>query len=178
MSSVVTKSFGAIFMLCEICSKNEATVHYTEIVNDKMTEMHLCEDCAREKGAIIKPHFPLADLLAGLTDFNVPLTVEKGKAEKCPRCGLTYADFRKVGRLGCSRCYYTFKDSLSSLLKRVHGSNEHMGKVPASVGGEVEGEYTLKKLREELHRAVQREEFEEAAKLRDRIREMEKNSNP
>ena len=163
-------------MLCEICSKNEATVHYTEIINNEMTEMHLCEDCAREKGAMIKPHFPLADLLAGLTDFKVPLTVEKGKAGKCPRCGLTYADFRKIGRLGCSQCYYTFKDSLSSLLKRVHGSSEHVGKVPALAGREAEVSRTLRELRERLQRAVQREEFEEAAGLRDQIREMEKNS--
>ncbi len=164
-------------MLCEICSENEATVHYTEIINNEMTEMHLCEDCAREKGAMIKPHFPLADLLAGLTDFKVPLTVEKGKAGKCPHCGLTYADFRKSGRLGCAQCYYTFKDSLSSLLKRVHGSNEHVGKVPALAGREVAVSRTLKGLREKLHRAIQKEEFEEAAKLRDRIRELEKDSN-
>jgi len=164
-------------MFCEICSKNEATVHYTEIINNEMNEMHLCEDCAREKGAMIKPHFPLADLLAGLADFKVPLTVEKGRAGQCPRCGLTYADFRKIGRLGCSQCYYTFKDSLSSLLKRVHGSNEHVGKVPALAGREVEVNRTLKELRERLHQAIQREEFEEAAGLRDQIRGMEKDSN-
>ena len=161
-------------MLCEICGKNEATVHYTEIINNEMTEMHLCEGCAREKEAIIKPHFPLADLLAGLTDFKVPLTVEKGKAGKCPRCGLAYADFRKMGRLGCGQCYYTFKDSLSLLLKRVHGSSEHVGKVPASADKEAGAGRALRELRERLHQAIQKEEFEEAATLRDRIREMEK----
>ncbi|NOX96815.1 MAG: hypothetical protein GXO98_01875 [Nitrospirae bacterium] len=162
-------------MLCEICNKKEATVHYTEIISDEMTEMHLCEDCAREKGAMIKPHFPLADLLAGLTDFKVPLTVKEGKSEKCPHCGLSYADFRKIGRLGCGQCYYTFRDGLSSLLKRVHGSCEHVGKVPALAGGEVaKVNYTLKELRKRLQQAIQREAFEEAARLRDQIRGMEK----
>ena len=161
-------------MLCEICSKNEATVHYTEIINNRAAEMHLCEDCAREKGAVIKPHFPLADLLAGLTDFQAPLTVEKGKAKQCSHCGLTYADFRKIGRLGCGQCYYTFKDNLSSLLKRVHGSSEHVGKVPVSSGGEAEVSRTLRELRERLHQAVQKEEFEKAVELRDRIKELEK----
>lgn len=161
-------------MLCEICSKNEATVHYTEIINNRAAEMHLCEDCAQEKGAVIKPHFPLADLLAGLTDFQVPLTVEKGKAKQCSHCGLTYADFRKSGRLGCGQCYYAFKDNLSSLLKRVHGSSEHTGKVPVSSGGEAEVSRTLRELRERLYRAVQKEEFEKAVELRDRIKELEK----
>ena len=103
--------------------------------------------------------------------------MEKGSAGKCPHCGLTYADFRKSGRLGCAQCYYTFKDSLSSLLKRVHGSSEHVGKVPALAGKEVAVSRTLKELREKLHRSIQKEEFEEAAKLRDRIRELEKDSN-
>lgn len=161
-------------MLCEICSKDEATVHYTEIINNETTEMHLCENCAREKGALIKPQFPLADLLAGLADFQVPSTGEKGRAGKCPHCGLTYAGFRKSGRLGCGQCYYTFKDSLAPLLKRVHGSSEHVGKVPASAGQETRVGRALKELRERLHQAIQKEEFEEAAGLRDRIRELEK----
>jgi len=161
-------------MLCEICSKNEATVHYTEIINSRAAEMHLCENCAQEKGAAIKPHFPLADLLAGLTDFQVPLTVKKGEMKLCSYCGLTYADFRKRGRLGCGQCYYAFKNSLSSLLKRVHGSSQHVGKVPVSAGGGAEASCTLRELRESLRRAIQKEEYEEAIRLRDRIKELEK----
>ncbi len=161
-------------MLCELCNKNGATVHYTEIINNETAEMHLCEDCAREKGALIKPQFPLADLLAGLADFQVPSTVEKGRSWKCLRCGLTYTGFRKSGRLGCGQCYYTFKDGLTSLLKRVHGSSEHVGKVPALAGREAGVSHVLRGLRERLHQAIQKEEFEEAATLRDRIKEMEK----
>ncbi len=161
-------------MFCEICGKSQATVHYTEIINNEMAEMHLCENCAREKGALIKPQFPLADLLAGLADFQAPSTAEKRRVGKCPRCGLTYAGFRKSGRLGCSQCYYTFKDGLASLLKRVHGASEHVGKAPASAGKETGAGRALKELRERLHQAIQKEEFEEAARWRDRIKELEK----
>lgn len=161
-------------MLCEICGKNQATVHYTEIINNEATESHLCEDCARKKGAILKPHFPLADLLAGLIDFKIPLTLEEEGRGRCSRCGLTYSDFKKIGRLGCGQCYDTFKESLAPLLKRVHGSNEHVGKSPTKAGKAMPATQQLRQLRERLQKAIRREEFEEAAKLRDRIREIEK----
>ncbi|MCD5390756.1 UvrB/UvrC motif-containing protein [candidate division NPL-UPA2 bacterium] len=162
-------------MLCEICGKSQATVHYTEIINNESSETHLCEDCARKKGAMLKPHFPLADLLSGLIDFNLPLTLEDKGRGKCPQCGLTYSDFKKIGRLGCGQCYDTFKESLAPLLKRVHGSNEHVGKSSALAGKAMqEATLQLRELQERLQKAIQREEFEEAARLRDRIREIEK----
>lgn len=175
-------------MLCEICKKNEATVHYTEIINNAMSEMHLCENCAQDKGAMMKPHFPLADLLAGLADFKIPLAAEKGKSVRCPGCGITYDDFRKIGRLGCSQCYETFKDSLNALLKRVHGSNYHVGKAPGSLAlkeDPLEGkgkdkekkdlpQVFLDDLRSELKQVIEKEEFEKAAQLRDKIRKLEK----
>ncbi|MCK4262103.1 UvrB/UvrC motif-containing protein [bacterium] len=161
-------------MLCEVCGKSQATVHYTEIINNDATEMHLCEDCAQKKGAILKPHFPLADLLSGLIDFKLPLTLKEEGRGKCPQCGMTYSDFKKIGRLGCGQCYNTFKESLAPLLKRVHGSNEHVGKSPALAGKAMRTTQQLRQLKEKLQRAIQREEFEEAARLRDRIREIEK----
>ena len=98
-------------MQCDICHKNEATVHLTEIIDNQITELHLCEECARNKGAQMEQHFGLADLLAGLADLGQSFEVV-GKTElKCPNCGLTYQDFRRVGRLGCSECYQAFKDS-------------------------------------------------------------------
>lgn len=164
-------------MLCEICGKSQATVHYTEIISNEMAEIHLCENCAREKGALIKPQFPLADLLAGLADFQIPSMVEEGKVGKCSRCGLTYAGFRKGGQLGCSQCYYAFKDGLALLLKRVHGASKHVGKIPALANKEIKDGHALKELRERLSQAVQKEEFEEAARWRDRIKELEKDSD-
>ena len=161
-------------MLCDICGKNEATVHVTEILDDKMTELHLCEECAKKKGEAMKQPFSLADLLAGLADIGAVVGPEEALRLKCPGCGQTHKDFRKVGRLGCSRCYETFKESLAPLLKRVHGSNQHVGKIPVRKGKAVKISVQLQELRKKLARVVQLEQSEEAAGLRDRIRELER----
>ncbi len=160
-------------MLCDICHKNEATVHLTEIIDNQITELHLCEECARQKGAQMEQHFGLADLLAGLADLGQQFEV-KGKAEvKCPNCGLTYQDFRRIGRLGCSECYQAFKDSLGILLKRIHGSTQHLGRTPAKAAVAVQKRPEIDMLRTKLQRAIEMEEFEEAARLRDKIRALE-----
>lgn len=163
-------------MLCDICGKNQATVHLTEIIDEKMTELHLCEDCAQEKSAQMETHFGLADLLAGLADLGSQASVTKKETRvKCPRCGLTYEDFKKVGRLGCGECYSVFKEALLPLLKRIHGSTQHYGKSPTrKTARAVKSKSELQELKEKLQKSIQLEEFEEAAKLRDRIREMEK----
>ena len=117
-------------MQCGICANKKATVHLTEIVDEQISELHLCEDCAREKSVQMEQQFGLADLLAGLADFSKQTKdVDKVKA-KCVNCGLSYDDFRKFGRLGCSECYQSFRESLGALLKKIHGSNQHLGKAP------------------------------------------------
>lgn len=162
-------------MLCDICGKNQATVHLTEIVDDQMNELHLCEDCARQKSAQMEQQFGLSDLLAGLTDFG-----KTGKKEsevidvKCPNCGLTYADFRKIGRLGCSECYVAFKKYLAPLLKRIHGSSQHIGKEPVKTGKAAKKKPDIQELRQSLQKAIGDEEFEEAARIRDQIKQLEK----
>src|SRR3989338_9029439 len=104
-------------MVCEVCKQAQATVHLTEIVNDQMAELHLCESCANQKGAQVESHFGLADLLSGLAEFSkTQESSEETVSKACPTCGMTYDDFRKVGRLGCSDCYVTFKRSLGGLL--------------------------------------------------------------
>ena len=160
-------------MKCDICEK-KATVHLTEIVDEQITEMHLCEDCAREKSVQMEQQFGLADLLAGLSDFGKNVKeVEKVKL-KCPNCGLTYDDFRKFGRLGCSQCYDAFKTHLSTLLKKIHGSNQHVGKTPIKMPGSKKKKIEdLQELKKQLVQAIQMEDFEKAAHLRDKIRELE-----
>ena len=161
-------------MVCDACKKQQATVHLTEIVNDQMTELHLCEACANEKGAQVETHFGLADLLAGLADVGKATDVEEDTAVKtCANCGMTYDDFRRVGRLGCAECYTTFKRSLSSLLKRIHGAPHHVGKAPIRLMKAPTAKVELGELKRRLERAIETEEFEEAAHLRDRIRETE-----
>ncbi len=160
-------------MLCDICNKKEATVHLTEIVNDQVTKLNLCEECAREKNAEMEEHFGLSELLAGLTDMGTAVEPEVAISIKCPNCGMTYQNFRKLGRLGCSECYEAFKKELGPLLKRIHGSDRHVGKVPLKGGKTIRDTRTLQELKMQLEKAIQTEEFEEAAKLRDKIRDIE-----
>lgn len=163
-------------MLCDICGKNAATVHLTEIINDQMSELHLCEECARQKSMEMEQQFGLSDLLGGLVEFEKPALHEKEAVSflKCANCGLTYAEFKKIGRLGCSECYSTFRKYLGPLLKKIHGSILHFGKSPFKVSRALAKEPDLQELRFKLQRAVEAEAFEEAAGLRDQIKELEK----
>ncbi len=182
-------------MQCDICNKKKATVHLTEIVDEQMSEMHLCEECARNKSAQMEQQFGLGDLLAGLSaDVGKgPLKGDDKNALKCSGCGLIYEDFRKFGRLGCGQCYVSFKEHLSGLLRKIHGSNRHLGKTPFGVKPEVVTEKAastgtalpapeetvliasdnIEDLKKQLHAAIAAEDFEKAAKLRDKIRKME-----
>jgi protein arginine kinase activator len=164
-------------MLCDICGKNPATVHLTEIIDNSMNELHLCEDCARQKSAQMEQQFGLSDLLAGLAEFEKPAKETEAVSVKCSNCGLTYSDFKKIGRLGCGECYDAFKKYLGPLLKRIHGSNQHVGKSPSLV--EVKGskkKLDLQELKSRLQKAIEMEAFEEAARIRDQIREWERKS--
>ena len=171
-------------MLCDECGKNKATVHLTEIVNDLITKLNLCESCAKQKGAEAEQHFGIADLLSALSDVDAPQqpAVAGGVApskNKCAKCGLTYEDFKKVGRLGCGECYKAFRTSLVPLLKRIHGSNQHIGKSPTAQSMDDlktnnKRQEELDQAKQDLQKAVRGEEFEEAAALRDKIKFLEK----
>jgi protein arginine kinase activator len=168
-------------MLCDVCGKNQATVHLTEIIDEQMNELHLCEDCARQKSAAMEQQFGLSDLLAGMADFEKPNKDEEPVrvTAKCPSCGLTYADFKKIGRLGCGECYNTFRQYLAPLLKRIHGSSQHVGKGPLKGKTKPIGQILVSKkktdlqeLKVRLQKAIENEAFEEAARLRDQIKEI------
>ncbi|MDD5085202.1 MAG: UvrB/UvrC motif-containing protein [Candidatus Omnitrophica bacterium] len=157
-------------MICNVCGKKEATIHLTEIVNNQAMEMHLCEECAKEKGTELKGPFSFKDLLTGLADFSQALNQTGAEELKCPSCGLTYKAFGKGGRLGCSGCYRAFAKLLLPLIKRVQGSTQHVGKRPEKLSPAVKSQVESRKLQEELQRAVQAEDFERAAQLRDEIK--------
>jgi len=180
-------------MLCDICAKKKATVHLTEIVDEQMSEMHLCEDCAHTKSAQMEQQFGLADLLAGLSDFGKQVKDAPQVKLECTGCGLSYDDFKKFGRLGCSECFTSFHEQMGVLLKKIHGSNRHLGKTPAgfvptaasSTASPNAGTSpavatttvpTLADLRQQLQQAIMDEDFERAALLRDKIREMERDN--
>ncbi|MFH0826520.1 MAG: UvrB/UvrC motif-containing protein [Candidatus Omnitrophota bacterium] len=163
-------------MLCNVCSKNPATVHLTEIIDDQITELHLCEECARQKSAAMEQQFGLSSLLAGMAEAEKPVVKETESAGiKCPNCQLTYADFKRIGRLGCGECYSAFKRLLVPLLKRIHGSSQHFGKSPSRMArAKVRKRLDLGDLQDKLQRAIEMEAFEEAARIRDQIKELEK----
>lgn len=167
-------------MLCQECKKNQAVVHLTKIVNDVKIEIDLCQECANKKGEFelaFEPNFSLHHLFAGLLDLEgVETTVDlpAGTKIQCEGCGLTYAQFSQIGRLGCSQCYEQFGENLGLLLKRIHGSTQHIGKVPERSGSLIKVKKEIEKLRSALQQKILSEEFEEAAVLRDKIRELDK----
>jgi len=168
-------------MLCQECGKRPATLHFTKIVNGDKTEFHFCEPCAREKGELIPGTangFSIHNLLSGLLEFDAAgktaSPAAKASQPRCDFCGMTYSQFSKVGRFGCGECYKHFSDRLTPLLKRVHGNTVHVGKVPKRIGKLVQVRRQIDQLKRELQAAVAQEEFEKAAKLRDHIRELEK----
>ena len=165
-------------MKCEQCGENEAVIHLTQIENNEMTTSHLCESCAAARGLETGEEssgFPLADFLAQMGD-SVPGGDKPAEDDgPCPFCGLTFGGFRESGRLGCPQCYTTFEVQLRGLLRRIHGSTQHVGKVylpPDPTASE--REKRLEGLRRRLQRAVDAEDFERAAQLRDEIRAMER----
>ncbi|MBM3829336.1 MAG: excinuclease ABC subunit B [Verrucomicrobia bacterium] len=162
-------------MLCNVCKQNEAKVHLTKIVGDKMQKVDLCEDCSKEKGVDDPTNFSLTDVLLGKVAEEVAELTEAEPAEasvKCPTCGYTQADFKKAGRFGCSDCYTTFGEGLEPMLKTMHKGIKHTGKVPAALQQSRAEAQKIKQLQKRLDKAVAEENFEEAAQLRDEIKRM------
>lgn len=176
-------------MLCQVCESKESTVHLTKIVNGKKTEIFLCDECAAGREDLEFPdiEFPVKGSLEGkmpLHQFfsnlmgNAPLggsgMVSRGApALQCPACGLSYAQFGQIGCFGCDRCYEVFGDNLRPLLRRLHGNQKHVGKIPARAGTHIKTKREIERLRQEIKLKVQEEDFEEAARLRDEIRQLE-----
>jgi protein arginine kinase activator len=163
-------------MMCCVCKEKEAKVHLTQIVDEKLQKVDLCEDCAKQKGVNDPTSFALADLLLGLgASQEIEQAAPAGTELKCPACGFTQADFKKAGRLGCSECYVTFSEGLDGLLKSMHKGIKHVGKVPAAMQQTRDFNERIKSLQKKLDKAVSEEDFEQAAVLRDEIKAMKEN---
>lgn len=154
-------------MICEICKEREATVHLTQVVDGTIKKLHLCEECAAKSGFDIQAPISITDILLGMGVQKEPAgsPVER----TCPRCHMRRADFKKTGRFGCAHCYEAFAEELPPLLRAMHRSDQHIGKVPASEGERVRASAELTHLQQLLDKAIAGENYEEAAKLRDRI---------
>lgn len=175
-------------MFCDECQQRPVSVHITRIVNNQKTQLNLCEECAKKYqkqfsfGAGFEQNFSIHKFLAGLLDEDLEndFPVDTASVVKCEKCGMAYADFTKHGRLGCGQCYDTFRNRIDPLLERIHGSNVHVGKSPGKAFSQKTETakddnhlQEIDKLRKELQFLVDQELFEEAAKVRDRIKEME-----
>ena len=161
-------------MLCDNCKERDAIVHLTRIVHGAVTQLHLCEKCAQEKGVettvTVKQH-PLGDILQAVQQQAATTTQD---APSCSFCGATARDFRATGRLGCAHCYEAMEHSLRELLRRLHGNSRHVGKRYDAPQVQMEGKIdSVHDLEDRLRRAVETEQFELAAELRDRLRVIE-----
>jgi protein arginine kinase activator len=159
-------------MKCQICD-NPATVHLSEVVNKKKRELHLCEKCARERNLIPEPPGPQLDLKALLNLLMHPFPKAGGDLDDagppvgfaCEICGMTLAEFKAEGRLGCQHDYEALRPTLEPLLERIHRATAHAGKAPRDV--------RIREWRKQMQKAVAAEDYEEAARLRDLIRRAE-----
>lgn len=160
--------------MCQECKRRSATVHVTRVVEGQAEEFHLCEACAREHGdflVVLDPGMALQELLSSLAQPGMRSTAVPEQA--CPECGMNYRTFAKTGRLGCPECYRHFRDQLDPLIRQVQGSAHHTGARPSSPDSSTERD-EVRQLRAQLAQAVEREAYEAAAELRDRIRALEK----
>lgn len=164
-------------MRCQNCEDAEATIHLKEVVDGRASEVHLCESCAAEKGfhlVIEQNKLALVNQFIWMAENLYPESTAKVGAVQCERCGLRFSAFARTGRLGCADCYRAFHAQMPQILRRVHGAVEHKGRGPAGAATVADTNRTsIERLRFELSRAIEREEFEAAARLRDEIRTLE-----
>jgi protein arginine kinase activator len=159
-------------MVCDSCGERDAVVHLTQVVDKTVTQVHLCEKCAADKGVETTVAAPTTPLTSLLQTVQQQLATGPSDQTRCSFCQATYKDFRASGRLGCARCYSAFEPQLRDLLQRVHGSVRHAGRQYGPPAPEhLQRASTVLELREQLRRAIELEQFEQAAKLRDQLKE-------
>jgi protein arginine kinase activator len=165
-------------MLCQNCGKNEATTHIKQIINGDMAESHLCSDCAAHLGySDVFSGFGLnlSEFFGGFLGDMMP-SLSSGKIQRCAKCGTSFEEIVRSGRVGCADCYTTFYDRLLPSIQRIHGKIKHSGKTSQSTPAEVKvetKEEKIEKLRQQMNEAVAKQEFEQAAKIRDEIKALE-----
>ncbi|NEZ46585.1 excinuclease [Clostridium niameyense] len=168
-------------MLCDRCKNNPATVHIIKIINGKEEQMNLCENCAKESESLslptsleFIPPFSVQNILSGILDYMYNQEEEQITNDfRCPSCGTNYREFKEKGLLGCSECYRNFQNTLEPIIKRIQGNIEHIGKIPKKAGQSIILERQILKLKNQLQECVNTERYEEAAKLRDKIKGLE-----
>jgi len=163
-------------ILCQLCNNSRATVHVTDIVppNGEKRERHLCEACAEQEGITMKQHEPINTILAKFVQHKVGGGMQEVANLTCPHCGVTFREFRSQGLFGCPHDYEVFDQHITPLIERAHGgATRHTGKVPRRLGVRAGQQAELANLKRRLNEAVDKEDYEAAARLRDHIKALE-----
>jgi protein arginine kinase activator len=162
-------------MICHICKDNAATIRLKEIINNMVTELHLCQACFENREKEGKSGFSASvdKALDSIVSPGKKQAKSRTSPQKCHNCGTTEEQFLGKGRMGCSDCYKIFAKSLLPLINKIHGSTNHRGKVPHEAARKLDVKNELTRLQEDLQRAILSENYERAAKLRDKIKTFE-----
>lgn len=164
-------------MICSFCNENEATIHFTEVINGKMEETHMCEECAVKKGIETTLPFSFGDILSAITKGIENLShLENAdflENPKCSSCGLTIKDFVRQGRFGCPECYETFADALKDIVKSIQKAPNHVGKIPKIFPRAEDSIRRINELQKKLNQAVEEERYEDCVAFRDEIKRLE-----
>jgi protein arginine kinase activator len=176
-------------MICSQCKQRTAKYHVTRVVNGEKTEKHLCDECAVESGENFQLYgvnsFPIEKLLSGMMQLQTQ-SVGRGKSSStpsttitCSKCGMTLQQFHQHGKFGCVECVLLFQDRISPLIRKVHGGHvSHLGKVPKKHVDKNQFKKQIQHLKRELVHAIQEEKFEEAARIRDHLRQLDQEQPP
>lgn len=156
-------------MKCHHCDK-QATVHLTQILNGQMHKMDLCESCAQAKGVTNPENLSIGSLMENVPDSSD----DAASPMTCESCGTTHNEFKKGGRLGCEACYHVFRPVLDPLLDGMHAGIKHLGKIPAGSKVRVQFEQSMSQLQTKLQDSIEQEDYEEAARIRDQLKDLEK----
>lgn len=168
-------------MFCEDCNTKPASIHVTQVTDGEKAEHHYCSDCAAKKGISffsMEEALSLPKILGSFFGFGpTPMSqpaLPSATQQRCPNCSTSFHQIGQQGRFGCSECYTAFQDQLDPILRRIHGNNQHMGKVPLRGAGKIKIRRQIAELKAGLQDAVAQEQFEKAAELRDDIKRLEK----
>ncbi len=158
--------------VCDLCGKGEATMKVSQLDKEgKVTEISVCADCARRRGFT-----EVEQLKAGVAEVIAELKTRIDEADAklvCKSCGLTYAEFKRQGRLGCADCYVSFHDQLLPVIRRIHDAVQHVGRTASGGRKHAQAKMNIQRLREALSGAIQAEDYEKAAALRDQLKRAE-----
>ena len=166
-------------MMCDECGQNPATIHIATIIGGNKKDENLCHQCWQKRNAALLGGLQVGDLLSKLLGAKPKQEKAEEPEEKielyCDGCGMSYHEFQKTGRVGCAHCYEVFGEHMEKTLKSIHGHARHVGKAPAHLAGEMDAQRQMEDLRRQMDEAIAVEDFEQAAVLRDRIREIQLN---